>query len=112
MRILLDEDVPRQLKREMTGHDVSTVGEVGRSGIRNGVLLDLAADSGFELFLTCDQNLPHQQNVPALRLALIVVAVPKTKLETLCLLVPDMLEILQRNLQPRSLHIVGRSFTS
>ena len=41
MRILLDECVPRPLKRELLGHDVHTVPEMGWSGKRNGELLRL-----------------------------------------------------------------------
>jgi len=43
---LLDEDVPRPLRRDVMGHDVSTVPEVGWAGVRNGVLLGLAATAG------------------------------------------------------------------
>lgn len=46
MRILLDEDVPRPLRRELAGHEVFTVGQMGWAGIRNGALLGLAASAG------------------------------------------------------------------
>lgn len=39
MRLLLDECVPRPLKRELAGHDVSTVVERGWSSKRNAELL-------------------------------------------------------------------------
>ena len=57
MRILLDECVPRRLGRELAGHDVRTVPEMGWSSKRNGELLQLMAAQGFEVFLTVDQNL-------------------------------------------------------
>jgi hypothetical protein len=63
MRILLDECVPRRLARELAGHDVRTVPEMGWSGKRNGELLQLMAGQGFEVFLTVDQNLRYQQNL-------------------------------------------------
>jgi hypothetical protein len=59
MRVLLDEDVPRRFKRELSGHEVSTAVEMGWSGIKYGVLLRLALDAGFEVFLTCDRNIQH-----------------------------------------------------
>ena len=63
MRLLLDECVPRPLKRELTGHAVSTVVEQGWSSKRNSELLRLMLAEGFEAFRTVDQHLPFQQNV-------------------------------------------------
>ena len=42
MRLLLDEFVPRRLKRELLGHDVKTVQDMGWAGIKNGALLKFA----------------------------------------------------------------------
>ncbi len=39
MRLLLDECVPKRLKREILLHDVRTVAELGWSGLKNGALL-------------------------------------------------------------------------
>jgi hypothetical protein len=61
MRVLLDECMPRPLKRDLTGHTVSTVIEMGWGGIENGELLALIRGAGFEAFVTVDQNLPYQQ---------------------------------------------------
>ncbi|MCX6878031.1 MAG: hypothetical protein NTW21_30095 [Verrucomicrobia bacterium] len=58
MRILLDECLPKDLARELPGHDVVTVTQAGWASINNGKLLRLIADSGkFDLFLTiiCDR---------------------------------------------------------
>jgi hypothetical protein len=65
MRILIDECVPRRLRREPPTHDVRTVAEMGWSGKKNGELLRLMNDNGFEVLLTVDQNLRHQQNLKA-----------------------------------------------
>lgn len=43
MRVLLDECVPRRLKRELVGHDVKTAPEMGWASKKNGALLALAA---------------------------------------------------------------------
>ena len=82
MRVLLDEDMPRQLKHELRGHDVSTVQEMGWNGIKNGVLLSRAASAGFAVFLTIDRSIPYQQNVPALGVAIVVLTMPNNKLAT------------------------------
>ena len=43
MRLLLDESVPRRLRRSLSEHEVKTVSELGWSGVKNGKLLALAA---------------------------------------------------------------------
>ena len=63
MRVLLDEQLPRRLVRELTGHDVRTVQQQGWAGLQNGELLRRAADEGFQVFLTGDRNLQFQQNL-------------------------------------------------
>jgi predicted nuclease of predicted toxin-antitoxin system len=50
MRLLLDECVPARLRIALPNHDVSTVVQVGWSGIKNGELLALAAVT-FEAFI-------------------------------------------------------------
>ena len=71
MRLLLDESVPAKLRRRLTGHEVRTVGDMGWSGTRNGKLLALAAGQ-FDVFITVDKNLPHQQNLATLPVAVVV----------------------------------------
>ena len=71
MKILLDECAPRVVKKLLPQYDVSTVQELGWSGIRNGELLT-AADGEFDVFVTTDKNLPHQQNLKKYKLAVIL----------------------------------------
>lgn len=92
MRLLLDECVPRKLKAELKGHDVRTVQEMGWSGVQNGQLLTLIRQSGFEAFLTVDQNLAFQQDVASSGVAVIVLAARSNRLKHLLLLVPEVLE--------------------
>jgi uncharacterized protein (DUF433 family) len=72
MRILLDECVPRRLRQELPGHDVRTVPEMGWSGKKNGELLQLMVGQNFEVVLTVDQSLRHQQNLQSAGVAAIV----------------------------------------
>jgi hypothetical protein len=62
MKLLLDECVARDLKRDLTGHDVMTVVEAGYQGLKNGALLRVAS-SAYDAFITVDRNLPFQQNI-------------------------------------------------
>jgi hypothetical protein len=63
VKVLLDEDVPHPLARQLSGHGVSTVAGLGWGGIKNGELLKLLAADGFEVFVTGDKNLQNQQTV-------------------------------------------------
>lgn len=42
MRILLDECLPKRLKRDLVGHEATSVPEMGWAGKTNGALLTLA----------------------------------------------------------------------
>jgi len=90
MRILLDECVPRRLRREFAGHDVHTVHEMGWSGKKNGELLQLLAGQGFEVLLTVDQSIRHQQNLQAAGVAVVVLVALSNKLADLLPLMPSV----------------------
>ena len=49
MRVLLDEQLPRQLAPLLTGHDVRTVQQQSWAGLKNGQLLDAAEAAGRKL---------------------------------------------------------------
>ena len=57
MYVLLDECVPREMRREPLDHAVKTVVEMVWAGTRNGTLLRRAI-SEFEVLLTVDQGVP------------------------------------------------------
>ena len=82
MRVLLDESVPRQLAAELRGHDVQTVVQLGWTGVQNGELLRRGAAAGFEVLVTMDRNLEHQQNIARAGLALLVVIARNSRIET------------------------------
>lgn len=73
MRILIDECVPRPIKRFLTGHDAFTVQQLGYSSYTNGELLALA-EGEFDLFITSDQNLSYQQNLAGRTLAILMLS--------------------------------------
>lgn len=72
MRILFDQGVPRPLRHSVEGHEVSTAYEQGWSLLKNGELLKAAEESGYEVFVTTDANLKHQQNLTNRRLGIVV----------------------------------------
>lgn len=63
MKILLDECVTKHLKRHLPEFEVATVREMQWSGIKNGRLMALCAENGFDVLLTIDKNLANQQNL-------------------------------------------------
>jgi hypothetical protein len=93
MRILLDECLPRKLKRSIIGHNVETVQERGWSSKKNGELLRLM-DGTVDAFLTSDQNLRYQQNLTAISFSIIVLVVPDNRLPTLQPLMPQVQSLL------------------
>ena len=72
MKILLDECVTKHLKPKLISHEVSTVREMGWSGIQNGKLMALCAENNFDILLTIDKNLQHQQNLNKYSVALVI----------------------------------------
>ena len=105
MRLLLDESVPRRLCRALSAHTVKTAVEMGWSGVKNGALMALAA-AEFDAFITVDRNLPHQQNVATVPIAVVVLIAHSNELHLLLPLVPRLEEALA-NLRPGTLVEIG-----
>ena len=72
MKILFDQGVPRPLKRYLASHSVDTAAERGWSTLKNGVLLDRAEEEGYQLLITTDQSLRHQQSFASRQIAVLV----------------------------------------
>ena len=94
MRVLLDECLPRKLKRDLPGHHVQTVPEAGWASIKNGELLRLAA-SDFDVFVTVDRGLPHQQNLEGIDLVVITLVAANNRLATLRPAMSSVLALLE-----------------
>lgn len=87
MRILIDECLPKKLKLELLGHFVQTVPEAGWASKQNGELLRLA-EKEFDVLLTNDRNIEHQQNLKQFDLAFIVLVAPTNDINDLKPLMP------------------------
>jgi predicted nuclease of predicted toxin-antitoxin system len=94
VRVLLDESLPRPFAALLSGHEVQTVAAVGWSGKENGELLRLAAER-FDVVVTADRNLEHQQNLTTLPIAVVVLIASTNRLESLAPLAPELLELLK-----------------
>ena len=71
MKILLDVCTPVQVRQALLGHEVYTATKLGWGALENGALLRVAEAAGFDLFIICDKNLQHQQNLTGQRLAIL-----------------------------------------
>jgi len=94
MRILLDESLPRHLAAEFPAHEVRTVQQMGWSSLTNGELLERAS-SRFDVMLTADQNLEHQQNLGRFNIAVIALVAVNNRIESLRHLVPSVEKLLK-----------------
>jgi predicted nuclease of predicted toxin-antitoxin system len=91
MRVLVDECLPRFLRRVLPGHSVQTAQDCGWAGIKNGELLILAEEQ-FDVFLTSDKNLRYQQNLAERKIA--IIELPANRRAVIKLLVPRLVEAL------------------
>jgi len=74
LKILFDQNVPRNLERHLGSHKVIRAAEMGWEELKNGDLLAAAEGGLFDLLLTCDQNLEHQQKVIGRRIAILALS--------------------------------------
>jgi predicted nuclease of predicted toxin-antitoxin system len=98
VKVLLDECLDWRLRRELPGHDVRTVQEMGWNGLQNGRLLALA-QSDFQVFITGDRNLSFQLHLPGFALAVVVLKAASIRLIHTRPLMPKVLALLP-SLQP------------
>ncbi|HEX9985650.1 MAG TPA: DUF5615 family PIN-like protein [Thermoanaerobaculia bacterium] len=105
MRILLDECVDWRLLRDLAGHEVRTVRQMGWLSSMDGDLLR-SAEAEFEALITTDKNLSFQQNVLSFGLAVVVLQGRTSRLQHLRELVPRLLQELP-NVQAGMLHTVS-----
>ncbi|HXE05316.1 MAG TPA: hypothetical protein VN579_04960 [Bryobacteraceae bacterium] len=91
MRILLDECVDEGLRHAIAGHVCQTCRFAGFKGLTNGKLLTAAENAGFNVIVTVDLNIQHQQTLHERALALVILQAPTTGLDDLLPLVPELL---------------------
>jgi predicted nuclease of predicted toxin-antitoxin system len=92
MRLLLDECLPKRLKRAFAGFEISTVPEMGWAGTKDGALLRLVFEASFDAFITVDTGIQYQQNLAGVPLRIVALTVVSNRLEDIEPLIPELLE--------------------
>ena len=72
MTILFDQGTPVPLRHALVGHTVGTAYDRGWSTLSNGELLAMAEAASFDVLITTDRQLRHQQPLATHRMAVIV----------------------------------------
>jgi hypothetical protein len=72
MLVLFDHSTPAPLRDALKPHSVVEAIERGWERLENGALLDAAEAAGFEVLVTADKNMRHQQNLAARKIAILV----------------------------------------
>jgi hypothetical protein len=80
MRVLFDNGTPRGVAAALSDHAVEEARARGWDTLRNGELLDAAESAGFDVFVTTDRNIRHQQNLTHRKIAVVVLGKARWKL--------------------------------
>jgi predicted nuclease of predicted toxin-antitoxin system len=105
VRILFDNCVPAKLAPHIRGHDVLTAVEMGWADLDDGELLN-AINSAFDVFLTTDQNILHQQNVVDRPFAIVVLQAKSNQVEHVARPVSKLLRVM-KDIAPGAIHEIS-----
>ncbi|TAE26026.1 MAG: hypothetical protein EAZ91_18455 [Cytophagales bacterium] len=97
MKVLLDENLPNRLKFRLLErvHEVFTAREMGWNGQKNGNLLGLLTANGFEVLITSDKNLVHQQNLNKYTVNVLLLRIKANRYPYIQALLPQILYLLE-----------------
>lgn len=88
-KVLFDENLPRQLRRELSEFHIRTVQEEGWGAFRNGDLLR-RAEPTFQVLVTADRRMKYQQNLATIAMGVVVIKTPRLQLQLLMTVVDEL----------------------
>jgi hypothetical protein len=94
MKVLLDENLPEDLRYYLPGHQVSTVAGLHWHVSNDRRLLERAATFGFDVFVTCDAGFRREGNGHVPSIAVIALGCESSVMDDLRPLVVPLLEAL------------------
>jgi predicted nuclease of predicted toxin-antitoxin system len=74
VKVLLDENIPHDLRPFLAHHETFTVAYMGWGGVKNGKLLDAAEADGFAVLITGDKTLEYEQDLSKRGIALVALS--------------------------------------
>jgi len=95
MRVLLDANIPRDLRHHITGHNVETARYAGLHDVDDGTLLDAMAGR-FDVLVTGDGSIPYQQVIAGRPIAVVLLRARGNRIEDLQPLVSQLLAVLRQ----------------
>ena len=106
MKLLIDECLPRRIKFLFAegGHECTTVPEAGFGSKRNGELLALA-EGRFDVLITVDKNIRHQQNLANRSIAILIIRAASNDLDDIRSQIPHALDALETIKQGQILEV-------
>ena len=99
MRLLLDENLDWRLRHDLVDHQVESVPLIGWARIENGELLRKAVETRFDVLVTMDSNMVHQQNIERHAIAVVALRAASNRLADTRPLMPALLALLP-NIKP------------
>jgi predicted nuclease of predicted toxin-antitoxin system len=94
MKILLDECLPLDFRHSFPTHDAHTTQWAGLKSKKNGELLLAAEVAGYDVLVTVDQGIPHQQYPAGRKLSIILLRSRTNQLGDLLPLVDAIMQAL------------------
>jgi hypothetical protein len=110
VKVLFDHNVDRRFRRHLVGHEIKTTREMGWETLANGILLRESASAGFDVFISIDKKLRHEQNLITLPLPIVVLDAISNALPSLIPFAPGLLQLLSARLD-RCLYILDDAGT-
>ena len=64
--------MPKELRKDLVGHECSSVIRLGWQSTKNGALLTRAERAGFEVLITFDGNMKAEQNMTNRKISILI----------------------------------------
>ena len=107
MRVLLDENLDRRLKRAFdSDYEVMTVTECGWSGKKNGDLLRVA-EMEFDVLVTLDKSIEYQQNLSRIKVGIVIISAPSNRRQDVELAMPEVNKALRTIRSGEVIHVAA-----
>ena len=108
MRVFIDACIDPRVVELFAGRQVRTASQMGWHGLKDHILLPLVQDQ-FDVFVTTDGGFEYEHNLKKLRVGLVIVHVPKNKVEFYRPLRSQLQEAVERVKPGEVVHVHGLS---